>query len=198
MFRCSRTTDIRNSLSFKSFTFRLTLYYIDIKQLIKISGVKIYHSTIKRWVFNYAPLIKKSMYRSKNRLGSSWRINKTYIKVSDKDKYLYRALDKYEDPLDFLLIKRRTKGFAQKFFKKAISKNEIPWIINIVKSGSNFTGIRAVNRNIKRWIAIDFAVNEFESEQRILVGIEIVSIIRMNQIIYSKKLHLKTFLSLVA
>jgi putative transposase len=39
------------------------------------------------------------------------------------------------------------KGSAQKFFNKAIANNQNPRVINIDKSGSNFTAIRAINRN---------------------------------------------------
>ena len=74
-------------------------------------------------------------------------MDETYIKVAGKDRYLYRAVDKFGDTVDFLLTKRRMKGSAQKFFNKAIANNQNPRIINIDKSGSNLTAIRAVNRN---------------------------------------------------
>jgi putative transposase len=53
-------------------------------------------------------------------------------------------------------------------------------------------------RNIKHRIAIDTGFKEFESAQRTRSGIEVVSIIRKNQIVDSKKSNFKTFLSLVA
>ena len=87
------------------------------------------------------------MHKRKNRVCTSWRMDETYIKVAGKDRYLYRAVDKFGDTVDFLLTKRRMKGSAQKFFNKAIANNQNPRIINIDKSGSNFTAIRAVNRN---------------------------------------------------
>jgi len=205
------------------FKFRFTLSYRDIEELMKIRGVKVDHSTIQRWVFKYAPLIEASMHKRKNRVCTSWRMDETYIKVAGKDRYLYRAVDKFGDTVDFLLTKRRMKGSAQKFFYKAIANNQNPRVINIDKSGSNFTAIRAVNRNnfwnknikirrckylnncveqdhrnIKRRIAIDTGFKEFESAHRTLAGIEVVSIIRKNQIVDSKKSYFKTFLSLVA
>ena len=87
------------------------------------------------------------MHKRKNRVCTSWRMDETYIKVAGKDRYLYRAVDKFGDTVDFLLTKRRMKGSAQKFFNKAIANNQNPRVINIDKSGSNFTTIRAVNRN---------------------------------------------------
>ena len=147
-------------------------------------------------------------------------MHETYIKVAGKDRCLYRAVDKFGDTVVFLLTKRRMKGSAQKFFNKAISNNQNSRVINIDKSSSNFTAIRAVSRtnfwnknikirrckylnncveqdhrNIKRRIAIHTGFKEFESAQRTLEGIEVVSIIRKNQIVDSKKSYFKTFLS---
>ena len=48
-------------------------------------------------------------------------MDETYIKVAGKDRYLYRAVDKFGDTVDFLLTKRRMKGSAQKFFNNSIA-----------------------------------------------------------------------------
>lgn len=37
----------------------------------------------------------------------SWRMDETYIKVVGKDRYLYRAVDKEGNPVDFLLTNIR-------------------------------------------------------------------------------------------
>jgi putative transposase len=205
------------------YKLRFTLSYRDVEELLKIRGVNVDHSTIQRWVFKFTPLVEKNMNKRKHRVGNSWRMDETYIKVAGKDRYLYRAVDKEGNTVDFLLTKRRMKGSAQKFFNKAIGNNGKPRVINIDKSGSNYNAIRTVNkrnfwlknikirrckflnnvveqdhRNIKRRIHITTGFKEFESAQRTLAGIEIVNIIKKNQIQDSKKTYFKTFLSLVA
>ena len=50
-------------------------------------------------------------------------MDETYIKVGGKDRYLYRADDKYGNKVDFLLTKWRMKGSDQKFLNKAIGNN---------------------------------------------------------------------------
>ena len=75
-------------------------------------------------------MIEASMYKRKNRVCTSWRMDETYIKVAGKERYLYRAVDKFGETVDFLLIKRRIKGFAQKFFNKTILNNQNPRFIN--------------------------------------------------------------------
>jgi putative transposase len=205
------------------FKLRFTLSYRDVEELLQIRGVEVDHSTIQRWVFKYSPEVEKNMNKRKRQVGSSWRMDETYIKVGGKDRYLYRAVDKFGNTVDFLLTKRRMKGSAQKFLNKAIGNNSKPRVINIDKSGANKSGIRSINRelmtvkkikirqckylnniveqdhrNIKRRISIDTGFKEFESAQRTLAGIEVVNIIRKGQIADSRKTTFKTFCSLAA
>jgi putative transposase len=205
------------------FKLRFTLSYRDVEEILRIRGVFVDHSTIQRWVFKFSPTIEANMHRRKKQVCDSWRMDETYIKVGGKDRYLYRAVDKYGNTIDFLLTKRRMKGSAQKFLNKAIGNNGRPRIINIDKSGSNTTAIWTVNkrsisvrkikirrvkylnniveqdhRTIKRRIGITTGFKEFESAQRTLAGIEIINIIRKNQIADSRSNWFATFKSLAA
>ena len=205
------------------FKLRFTLSYRDIEELMKIRGVKVDHSSIHRWVLKFSKEIEKNMNKRKRQTGDSWRLDETYVKVGGKHMYLYRAVDKNGDTVDFLLTKRRKKGSAQKFLNKAIGNNGKPRIINIDKSGANTAGIKTVNkrslsskkikirqikylnniveqdhRNIKRRISITTGFKEFEAAQRTLAGIEIVNIIRKGQIQNPKDSAFETFCSLAA
>ena len=205
------------------FKLRFTLSYRDVEELLEIRGVKVDHSTIQRWVFKFSLFVESNMNKRKNVVGNSWRMDETYIKVGGKDRYLYRAVDKQGNTVDFLLTKRRMKGSAQKFLNKAIGNNGKPRLINIDKSGANTQAIRIVNqysltfkkirirrvkylnniveqdhRTIKRRIAITTGFKEFESAQRTLAGIEIVNIIRKNQIVNPRRSWFATFKSLAA
>lgn len=64
-------------------------------------------------------------------------MDETYIKVKGVWRYLYRAVDKEGNTVDFLLTKRRQRLFAQNFLIKAIENNGKPEIINIDKSVAN-------------------------------------------------------------
>ena len=202
---------------------RFTLSYRDVEELLSMRGVQVDHSTVQRWVFKFSAEIEKNMHKRKRQVCSSWRMDETYIKVGGKDRYLYRAVDKFGNTVDFLLTKRRMRGSAQLFLRKAIGNNGKPRVINIDKSGANKSGIRIINRdlltvrkikirqckylnniveqdhrNIKRRISIDTGFKEFESAQRTLAGIEVVNIIRKGQIADSRKTTFKTFCSLAA
>ena len=205
------------------FKLRFTLSYRDVEELMSIRGIKVDHSTIQRWVFKFSKEVEKNMHKRKKQVCDSWRMDETYIKVKGRDMYLYRAVDKYGNTVDFLLTRRRQKMSAQKFFNKAIGNNGKPRIVNIDKSGSNSSAILTVNkrslstkkikirkvkylnniieqdhRRIKRRIRITTGFKEFESAQRTLSGIEVVSIIKKDQIINPCSTSFKTFCSLVA
>jgi len=204
------------------FKLIFTLSYRDVEELMQIRGVDVDHSTIQRWVFKFSPEIEANMHKRKHQVSSSWRMDETYIKVGGKDRYLYRAVDKEGNTVDFFVIKRRMKGSAMKFFNEAIGNKGKPRVINIDKSGSNYTAIRSLkkrnysrgikirqckylnniveqdHRNIKRRIGLTTGLKEFESAQRTLSGIEVVNVIRKNQIANSRNTHFKTFLSLIA
>ena len=198
---------------------RFTLSYRDVEELLSMRGVQVDHSTVQRWVFKFSPEIEKNMHKRKRQVCSSWRMDETYIKVGGKDRYLYRAVDKFGNTVDFLLTKRRMRGSAQLFLRKAIGNNGKPRVINIDKSGANKSGIRIINRdlltvrkikirqckylnniveqdhrNIKRRISIDTGFKEFESAKRTLAGIEVVNIIRKDQIADSRKQRSKYFI----
>ena len=89
------------------FKLRFTLSYRDVEELLQIRGVEVDHSTIQRWVFKCSPEVEKNMNKRKRQVGSSWRMDETYIKVGGKDRYLYRAVDKFGNTVYFLLTKRQ-------------------------------------------------------------------------------------------
>jgi putative transposase len=100
-------------------------------------GVQVDHSAVHRWVFKFSTEIEKNMHKRNRQVCSSWRMDETYINVGGKDRYLYRAVDKFGNTVGFLLTKRRMRGFAQLFLRKAIGNNGKLRVINIDKSGAN-------------------------------------------------------------
>ncbi|MGI2262425.1 IS6 family transposase, partial [Candidatus Cardinium hertigii] len=96
-------------------------------------GAKIDHSTLQRWVIKFIPLIDQEVRKRKRPVGSSWRMDKTYVKLNGKWIYLYRAVDRYGDTVDFFLSARRDKSSALSFFRKAIKDNNTPYKVVVDK-----------------------------------------------------------------
>jgi putative transposase len=95
-------------------------------------------------VVRYAPLLVAEAQKHKQRVGVSWRFDETYIKVRGQWKYLYRAVDKLGDTIDFLLTAKRDAKAALRFLCQAIRNNGTPVKINIDKSGANTRRYRSL------------------------------------------------------
>jgi len=89
-------------------------------------GVSVAHTTVMRWVQHYVPVFEKRWMKYARPTGSSWRVDETYIRVKGKWTYLYRAVDKQGQTVDFLLSEKRDMAAAKRFFIKAIKNNESP------------------------------------------------------------------------
>ena len=117
---------------------RYALSYRDLKEMALERGLKVDHSTIYRWVQKYAPEISKRMKPYFRKTSDSWKLDETYIKVKGKWFYLYRAIDKHGDTLDWLLRRYRNKKSAKKFFKQVLNNTHVknPRVINVDKYAS--------------------------------------------------------------
>jgi hypothetical protein len=88
---------------------RYGISYRDLEQMMGERGVSVDHSTIYRWAQKYAPEIEKRLrWQWCRPQSTSWRVDETYVKVRGKWAYLYRALDKHGNTIDFYLSPTRT------------------------------------------------------------------------------------------
>ena len=93
---------------------RYGISYRDLEQMMGERGVAVDHSTIYRWVQKYAPEIEKRLrWQWRRPRSTSWRVDETYVKVRGKWAYLYRALDKQGNTIDFYLSPTRNAKAAR-------------------------------------------------------------------------------------
>ena len=99
-------------------------------------GLILVHTTIMRWVHQYAPQIDTKIRPHLKRSDKSWPVDETYIKVKGTWTYLQRAVDKDGNTLDFLLGAERDAKAASRFFKKVLKANhtQTPRLINVDKN----------------------------------------------------------------
>jgi putative transposase len=81
-------------------------------------------------------------------------MDKTCILVMGEWRYLYRAVDKDGNTIDFLLRAHRDKTAALRYFEKSIAQNGVPETVNIDKSGTNLRALEAINADRKAPIKI--------------------------------------------
>src|SRR5438445_4679298 len=117
----------------------VSLSYRHVEELMEERGVPIDHATIQRWVVKYSPQLEEAFHRRKRAVWVSWRMDETYIKVKGVWHYLYRAVDKQGQTIDFLLTEHRDKEAALRFLKKAIRRHVVPEKITI--AGNDATAV---------------------------------------------------------
>jgi len=117
---------------------RYGVSYRDLEQMMAERGVSVDHSTIYRWVQRYAPEIEKRLrWQWRRPRSTSWRVDETYVKVRGRWAYLYRAVDKHGNTIDFHLSPTRTTAAAKRFLGKALKglkDYEKPHVINTDKA----------------------------------------------------------------
>ena len=182
-----------------------------LEEMMAERGIAVDHSTVHRWAIKLLPALEKAFRRCKRAVGKSWRMDETYVKVRGEWKYLYRAVDKEGNTVDFLLRARRNKAASQRHFEKSIQQNGVPETVTIDKSGANLAALHAVNserdtlikirkvkylnnvveqdhRAIKRIIRPMLAFKDFRCARVIFSGIEIMHMIAKGQMIHTGKI----------
>jgi transposase, IS6 family len=172
-------------------------------------GVDVDHSTINRWVLEYAPELDKRIRPYLKPTNDSWRVDETYIQIKGEWKYLYGAVDSQGNTLDFMLSAKRDGKAAVRFFRRVLKANHgtQPRVINVDKNAAypiaieklkseqtlaTKIGLRQVkylnnlieqdHRNIKRRTKPMLGFKSFNSARRTLSGIEATNMIRKGQV----------------
>lgn len=174
----------------------------NLEEMMEERGVYLAHTTVSRWAIRFLPKLEKIFRQYKRPVGTSWKMDETYVKVNGEWKYLYRAVDKEGKTIDFLLTAKRDKAAAKRFFDKAMKDNGTPDKVTMDKSGANKAAIDEIDseneievrqvkylnniveqdhRAIKRIIKPRLGFKSFYSAKNILAGIELMHMIRKGQ-----------------
>lgn len=123
-----------------------SLSYRNIEEMMRERGICVDHSTIQRWVVHYAPQLENAFrQKHKKQVGGSWRTDETYVKIKGVWHYLYRAVDKEGNTIDFKLTEKRDELAARSFFEKAIGCHGLPEKVTLDKSGANKSAMDTLN-----------------------------------------------------
>lgn len=117
----------------------------NLEDMMAERGVSVDHSTVHRWAVKLLPVLEKAFRLRKRPVGKSWRMDETYIRVKGEWRYLYRAVDKDGNTIDFQLRAHRDKTAAQRYFEKSIAQNGAPETVTIDNSRANLAALEAIN-----------------------------------------------------
>src|SRR5579864_2273468 len=141
----------------------------NLEEMMEERGVSVDHSTVHRWALKLLPVLEKAFRSRKRPVGKSWRVDETYIKVNGQWKYLYRAVDKTGNTIDFMPRAHRDKTAARRYFEKSIAQNGEPETVTIDKSGANLAALEAINADRETPIKIrqtNYLNNIIEQDHR--------------------------------
>ncbi|MEK8095487.1 IS6 family transposase [Methylocystis sp. IM3] len=194
--------------------------YRQLEEMMGERGIEVDHSTLNRWVVKFAPALDRQFRSRKRPVGSSWRLDETYVKIKGSWKYLYRAVDKAGATVDFRLTTKRDRKAALRFLRRAIGQNGAPKKITIDKSGANTAAIESYNAEheagieIRRrkylnnivgaerssgWVRPALGFKSFRSATATLTGVELMHMIRKGQLRTTGKMRpAKQFYALAA
>jgi transposase-like protein len=185
--------------------------YRDLELMLLDRGVAVDHTTIFRWIQAYSVELEKRIRSHLKMSNGSWRVDETYIKVKGRWTYLYRAVDKCGQTIDFLLSAKRDAAAAKRFFRKALAQPHTvnPRTITVDKNPSypkavaemkndaelwrrsRLRQVKYLNnileqdhRRIKRLTGPGLGFGGFRTARRTLAGFEAMAMIRKGQVRY--------------
>jgi len=183
----------------RQMVLRYQLSYRDVEEMMRERGLDVDHSTVFRW------RIRQHLTMS----GTSYRVDETYIKVGMQCKYLYRAVDKQGNTIEFMLSAKRDVSAAKRFFKKMMRADHrrLPFSISVNKNAAYpeaFTSsqdekilpldcrlrrvkylnnvIEQDRRFIKKKVRAAQCFKSFHTAERTLEGIEAINMMRKGQV----------------
>jgi transposase, IS6 family len=177
--------------------------------MMKERGLEVDHSTVFRWVQRYAPEVNKRIRPHLQMSGTSYRVDETYIKVGKTCKYLYRAVDKEGQTIEFMLSAKRDVSAAKRFFKKLMraEHRRLPFSISVDKNAAcpeafstsqeekivpkdcKLRRVKYLNhvieqdhRFVKKKVRAAQCCKRFHTAERTIEGIEAMHMIRKGQV----------------
>jgi IS6 family transposase len=172
-------------------------------------GLSVDHTTVFRWVQRYAPEINKRVRPYLKMSSTSYQVDETYIKVGKSCKYLYCAVDKEGQTIEFLLSAKRNVAAAKRFFRKMMRADHrrLPFSISVDKNAAYpeaFTSsqdqkilpkdctlrrvkylnniIEQDHRFVKKKVRASQCFKTFHTAERTLEGIEAINMMRKGQV----------------
>ncbi len=99
---------------------RYQLSLRDLAEMFLARGIVFSHEAVRAWEAKLTPSLAEELRcRRRGRIGKSWSVDETYLRVGGRWCYLYRAIDRNGNLVDVLLSERRDLKAARAFFRSA-------------------------------------------------------------------------------
>ncbi|MBV8869021.1 MAG: IS6 family transposase [Acetobacteraceae bacterium] len=99
---------------------RYKLSLRDLPEMFAVRGMVFSHEAVREWEAKLTPALAEELRRRRRgRIGRSWYVDETYLKVDGRWCYVYRAIDSTGALVDVLFSERRDMKAAKAFFRSA-------------------------------------------------------------------------------
>src|SRR3984957_15908942 len=116
--RAQYPSDVIALVVFWRLRYKLTLR--DLPEMFLIRGIAFTYEAVRDWEAKLTPsLIDSLRGRRKGRIGKSWYVDETYVKVQGGWGYLYREIDRLGALVDVRLSETRDMTAAKAFIQSA-------------------------------------------------------------------------------
>jgi putative transposase len=118
--RAQYPSDVIALVVFWRLRYKLSLR--DLPEMFAVRGIVFSHEAVREWEAKLTLTLAEALRRRrKGRVGRSWYVDETYIKVEGRWCYLYRAIDSSGALVDVLFSEHRDMRAARAFFRSAKS-----------------------------------------------------------------------------
>jgi putative transposase len=123
-----RSTGVLNRVQYPSdvialvvlWRLRYKLSLRDLAEMFLTRGFIFSYEAVRDWEAKLTPTLAENLRRRrKGRVGPSWYIDETYIRMRGRWRYLYRAIDRDGALVDVRLSEHRELAAARAFFRSA-------------------------------------------------------------------------------
>ena len=99
---------------------RYKLSLRDLTEMFLIRGIEFSYEAVRDWEAKLTPAMAEALRRRRRgKIGRSWYVDETYVKVQGRWCYLYRAIDTSGALVDVRLSETRDMAAAKAFLRSA-------------------------------------------------------------------------------
>ncbi|MEP7705668.1 DDE-type integrase/transposase/recombinase [Paraglaciecola sp. 25GB23A] len=127
----------------------------DIEELLAERGITVSVETVSILCDKFGQRYCSKIRKNRGRLGDTWYLDEVFIKINCVLHYLWRAVDQDGDELDILVLKRRNKKAAMKFFRKLLKGQQ--GTVNL--TAKLYSAARLISQRDKSMTEISYELN---------------------------------------
>ncbi len=89
-------------------SYRFTLSYRDVQELLFERGVTVSHEAIRQWCRKFGQDYANRLRHRRPQPGDKWYLDEVFLTINGERHYLWRAVDQDDNALDILVFTFRT------------------------------------------------------------------------------------------